>query len=178
MKCSNGGSDMCPKRHVVNGHLVSWGEGTVPLGAAAAGRPLPPSLPSICFEPKANCRRQRQSSSKREATFNLSSSLFHHSGFLMTGGRKQVKERGREGEKAHSAGPSSDRELVRPGRSRSAHIRRRCFSLDSLLVGRVASRGQSNLRCSEGEKRGAEIKDKRKREGEGERCNSIILNES
>ena len=50
-------------------------------------RPLPPSLPSICFEPKANCRRQRQSSSKREATFNLSSSLFHHSGFLMTGGK-------------------------------------------------------------------------------------------
>ena len=25
--------------------VASWGEGTVPLGAAAAGRPLPPSLP-------------------------------------------------------------------------------------------------------------------------------------
>ena len=102
MKCSNGGSDMCPKRHVVNGHLVSWGEGTVPLGAAAAGRPLPPSLPSICFEPKANCRRQRQSSSKREATFNLSSSLFHHSGFLMTGGGSKLRKGGGR-EKRHIA---------------------------------------------------------------------------
>ena len=51
IKCSNG-SDMCPKRHVVNGHLVSRRGGRVPYPSArrlpgAGGPSLRPSLQSV-----------------------------------------------------------------------------------------------------------------------------------
>ena len=121
IKCSNG-SDMCPERPSLTS---SRGAGSsCRAGEEPRRAPLPPSFPAIGFEPKANCRRQRQSSSKRRRLTCRLLSLFRLSGFRMTEvgkeGRKWEGEGRGEGEEAHSARPSGGRSVgrvwLRPGR--------------------------------------------------------------
>ena len=96
IKCSNG-SDMCPKhpsRHPRAAALEGCrGHDRKMLGAHS----LPPSLLQSVLSRGQIADDNGSAAFVKEATFNLSSSLFRLSGFLMTDGEASKGEGGREG---------------------------------------------------------------------------------
>ena len=184
IKCSNG-SDMCPKHPSRQPRAAALegcrGHDHKMLGAHS----LPPSLlQSVLSRGQIADDNGSVRAFVKEATFNLSSSLFRLSGFLMTDGEAR-KGGGREGrEEAHSARPSGGGgeidQVARPPERHWAGFNAVDFCSAHFWSGKSRAAGKAICDAArfEGEKRGRDQRQKEERgAGRGE-CNSIILNES